>query len=87
MVNEYWHTVKDGKVYDSNWSYLWHQDIVYGSGSPKWWILTNKSEATANPQPSKEMNANSNKINWANPSSPSTNPATRSAEYNQFQKK
>lgn len=86
MVNEYWHTVKDGKVYDSNWSYLWHQDIVYGSGSPKWWILTNKSEATANPQPSKEMNANSNKINWANPSSPSTNPATRSAEYNQFQK-
>lgn len=40
------------------------------------------SEATQNFQPSKDMNAGSATINWANPESPSTNPATRRAEYN-----
>ena len=74
--------IKDDKLYDADWSYLWHVDIVYG-WPRKWWVTSkDNSEAIANPQPSKEMNANSNKIDWANPSSPSTNPATRSAEYN-----
>lgn len=40
------------------------------------------SEATQNFQPSKDMNAGSATISWANPESPSTNPATRRAEYN-----
>lgn len=40
------------------------------------------SEATKNFQPSKDMNAGSATINWANPESPSTNNATRREEYN-----
>lgn len=45
-------------------------------------IAPNTSEATANAQPSKTMNGGSAKIDGANPSSPSTNPATRREEYN-----
>lgn len=40
------------------------------------------SSATVKPQPSGTMTAWDNKINGANPSSPSTNNATRRAEYN-----
>lgn len=81
MANQYWHTVKDGIVYDKNWKYLWHEDIVYWGN--KWGtIAPNTSEATANAQPSKTMNGGSAKIDGANPSSPSTNPATRREEYN-----
>jgi len=80
MANQYWHTVKDGIVYDKNWKYLWHEDIVYWGN--KWGtIAPNTSEATANAQPSKTMNGGSAKIDGANPSSPSTNNATRREEY------
>lgn len=80
MANQYWHTVKNGIVYDKNWKYLWHEDIVYWGN--KWGtIAPNTSEATANAQPSKTMNGGSAKIDGANPSSPSTNPATRRSEY------
>jgi len=77
-----WHTIKDDKVYDADWQYLWHVDIVYW-GYPKGWMTAkDNSEATANPQPSKDMNSNSNKIDWANPTAPSINPATRRERYN-----
>ena len=42
------------------------------------------SEATEKAQPSKNLNSGSNKIDWANPSSPSTNNATRREQYNNY---
>lgn len=42
------------------------------------------SQATQNPQPSKSMNSGSAKIDGANPSSPSTNNATRREQYNNY---
>ena len=48
-------------------------------------ILSNlDSEATSKPQPSKTMNGGSAKIDGANPTSPSTNPATRREEYSNY---
>jgi len=48
-------------------------------------ILSNlDSEATSKPQPSKNMNGGSAKIDGANPTSPSTNPATRREEYSNY---
>lgn len=42
------------------------------------------SQATSKPQPSKSMNGGSAKIDGANPTSPSTNPATRREQYNNY---
>ena len=50
----------------------------------KWLVTPLDSEATEKPQPSKNMNGGSNKINWANPESPSTIPGVRRAEYQNF---
>lgn len=76
----------NGKVYDDNWKYLWHEDIVYGTG-PIWknqerGLTQNlNSEATTNSQPTKDMNAWTGTIKYADPQSPSTNPATRREKY------
>lgn len=49
------------------------------------WILSNlDSQATSKPQPSKTMNGGSAKIDGANPTSPSTNNATRREQYNNY---
>lgn len=77
----------NGKVYDDSWAYLWHSDIVYGTG-PIWKNkekgLTQNldSTATTNSEPTKDMNAWSGTIKYADPQSPSTNPATRREKYN-----
>lgn len=77
----------NGKVYDDSWAYLWHSDIVYGTG-PIWKNkekgLTQNldSTATTNSEPTKDMNAWSGTIKYADPQSPSTNPETRKEEYN-----
>lgn len=42
------------------------------------------SEAESKPQPSKTLNSGTAKIDGANPTSPSTNPATRREEYNNY---
>ena len=48
-------------------------------------ILSNlDSEATSKPQPSKTMNGGSAKIDGSNPTSPSTNPATRREQYKNY---
>ena len=48
-------------------------------------IISNlDSEATSKPQPSKTMNGGSAKIDGSNPTSPSTNPATRREQYNNY---
>ena len=48
-------------------------------------ILSNlDSEATSKPQPSKTLNSGTAKIDGANPTSPSTNPATRREQYNNY---
>lgn len=76
----------NGKVYDDKWKYLWHEDIVYGTG-PIWknqekGLTQNlNSEATINSQPTKDMNAWTGTIKYADPQSPSTNPATRREKY------
>ena len=50
----------------------------------KWLVTPLDSEATEKPQPSKTMNGGSNKIDWANPESPSTIPGVRRADYQNF---
>lgn len=50
----------------------------------KWLVTPLDSEATEKPQPSKNMNGGSNKIDWANPESPSTIPGVRRADYQNF---
>ena len=50
----------------------------------KWLVTPLDSEAEKNVQPSKIMNGGSNKIDWANPESPSTIPGVRRAEYQNF---
>lgn len=50
----------------------------------KWLVTPLDSEATEKPQPSKDMNGGSNKIDWANPESPSTIPGVRRADYQNF---
>lgn len=50
----------------------------------KWLVTPLDSEATEKPQPSKTMNGGSNKIDWANPESPSTIPWVRRADYQNF---
>lgn len=48
-------------------------------------ILSNlDSKAESKPQPSKTLNSGTAKIDGANPTSPSTNPATRREEYNNY---
>ena len=42
------------------------------------------SEAESKPQPSKTLNSGTAKIDGANPTSPSTNPATRREQYNNY---
>ena len=61
------------------WYYEWDSsDFNLNKGITTWL----DSSATEKPQPSGTMTAWDNKINGANPSSPSTNNATRREEYN-----
>lgn len=65
--------------YDNTQTYIKPKEALQWA----WWIISkNDSTATSNAQPSKTMNAGSYSIDGANPSSPSTNNATRREEYN-----
>ena len=47
-----------------------------------WTFAWTSSNATVNTQPTKDMNAGSHSIAWADPNQPSINPATRREQYN-----
>lgn len=68
---------KNWITYNDNWTPL--HDEFYGE--LKWGTLATDSDATSNAQPSKTLNSWSATIDWANPSSPSTNNATRREQY------
>lgn len=57
------------------------QDFMWGKNSNKGITTGLDSQATQKPQPSKQMNAGSVSIPWADPNVPSKNNATRRAEY------
>ena len=68
------------KKQNANW---WYYESDGSDSNINKGIITGlDSDATTNSQPSGNMNAWNNKINGANPSSPSTNNATRREQYN-----
>lgn len=64
--------------YDNTQKYITPKEALQWAGG----MLTTDSSATKNAQPSKNMNSGSYTIDGANPSSPSTNNATRRERYN-----